>query len=219
MARLRWFLAIGGVLLALALVAAVLAVRGHQAAQDRTREVQRQALASAAQAASFRGEPEQALALALAAIDKDPAHPPDEVTAIVYQGATRRRFSGHTDAVTSVAFSPDGKTALSTSADQTLRLWNVATGQPIRTFQGHTDFVTSVAFSPDGKTALSASEDTTLRLWPVGTLADQIAFVRANRYVPALSCAQRAQYGVEPLCPAADAAATATAPAPATLTP
>ena len=65
----------------------------------------------------------------------------------------------------SVAFSPDGKQALSGSDDNTLRLWKVNTGKNIRTFSGHSDWVWSVAFSPDGNYALSGSFDKTLRLW------------------------------------------------------
>ena len=80
-----------------------------------------------------------------------------------------RRFTGHTDGVTSVAISPDGRYALSGSRDKTLRLWEVATGKEIRQFTGHTGGVWSVAFSPDGRYALSGSEDKTLRLWEVAT--------------------------------------------------
>ena len=78
-------------------------------------------------------------------------------------------FSGHTLFVMSVAFSADGKLALSGSLDKTLKLWDVATGRELRTFKGHTDLVHSVAFSPDRKLALSGSRDTTLKLWDVAT--------------------------------------------------
>ena len=76
---------------------------------------------------------------------------------------------GHALYVNSVAFSPDGKFALSGSFDNTMRLWNVATGKEMRCFSGHTAVVASVAFSPDGRYALSGSWDKTLRLWDVKT--------------------------------------------------
>jgi len=76
---------------------------------------------------------------------------------------------GHSGQVASVAFSPDGKAALSGSYDKTLRLWDLATGREIRKFEGHSGGVTSVAFSPDGKAALSGSYDQTLRLWDLVT--------------------------------------------------
>ena len=57
----------------------------------------------------------------------------------------------------SVAFSPDGTRLLSGSADKTLKLWDVATGQSVRTFEGHSGWsVDSVAFSPDGTRIVSA---------------------------------------------------------------
>ena len=78
-------------------------------------------------------------------------------------------LKGHTRSVLSTAFSPDGQILASGSADDTIRLWNVNTGELIETFEGHTDVVSSVAFSPDGQTLASGSWDETIRLWNVNT--------------------------------------------------
>src|SRR5262249_42012947 len=73
----------------------------------------------------------------------------------------RDTLKGHTDAVWSVAFSPDGKTlALGgglAGQPGEIQLWDVATGKEQATLKGHTDGVNCVAFSPDGKTLASAS--------------------------------------------------------------
>ena len=55
---------------------------------------------------------------------------------------------GHSEAVNSVVFSPDGRFILTGSNDRTARLWDVASGGEIGRFEGHARFVTSVAFSP-----------------------------------------------------------------------
>ena len=92
-----------------------------------------------------------------------------------------RTFAGHTSFVVSVAFAPDGRTALSGSWDTTLKLWDTgsgsgagsATGRELITFTGHTEPVGLVAFAPDGRTALSGGgsimrgKDFSLRLWDV----------------------------------------------------
>ncbi len=77
------------------------------------------------------------------------------------------RSLGHTDSVTSVAWSPDGKQALSGANDHTVRLWEVTGSRCLRVFEGHTSSVLSVAWSPDGKQALSGAKDHTVRLWEV----------------------------------------------------
>ncbi len=75
--------------------------------------------------------------------------------------------AGHTGAVTSVAFSPDGEYALTASDDKTLRLWDISTGREIRVFKGIKDYITSVAISQDGKYALTGSDDKIIRLWDI----------------------------------------------------
>ncbi|KAF8583889.1 WD40 repeat-like protein, partial [Ramaria rubella] len=72
---------------------------------------------------------------------------------------------GHTAAVSSVVFSPDGTCIASGSYDKTIRLWDAASGMHLNTLTGHSDWVLSVAFSPNGVYIVSGSEDETLRLW------------------------------------------------------
>lgn len=58
---------------------------------------------------------------------------------------------GHTSVVTSVSFSPDGTRIATGSRDNTVRLWDATTGQPVgEPLLGHTNYVSSVSFSPDG---------------------------------------------------------------------
>src|SRR5262249_47382318 len=53
--------------------------------------------------------------------------------------------------------------------DNTLKLWDAASGALLRTFKGHSSWVRSVAFSPDGGRVLSGSFDGKVKLWDVAT--------------------------------------------------
>lgn len=99
---------------------------------------------------------------------------------------------GHTQAVLTVSFSPDGRSLATGDADGNVFLWNVANrkalGGPLR---GHTGAVWSVAFSPDGKMLATGSEDKSVILWdvesrkPVGTpLKGDMAGIRSVVFAP-----------------------------------
>jgi LPXTG-site transpeptidase (sortase) family protein len=80
--------------------------------------------------------------------------------------ASLQVFTGPLDAV---AFSPDGSLLVSGGRDNTIRLWNAATGELLRSTEGHVDWVTSVAFSPDGTFLVSGSRDNTVRQFDANT--------------------------------------------------
>jgi serine/threonine protein kinase/WD40 repeat protein len=114
----------------------------------------------------------------------------------VTTGRMVKEFEGHKAPINCVAFSPDGRFALSGSGDFeedplkrvtpknaidcTVRLWDTATGKEFGRFEGHETPVRSVAFSTDGRRILSCSGDKsysrwrikgdcTVRLWDVET--------------------------------------------------
>ena len=84
-------------------------------------------------------------------------------------GSSISALSGHTNVVSSLAFSLDGTLLVSGSKDKTVKLWDVQTGGDIKTFSGHGSAVSSVSISPDCAAIASGSRDGTLYLWDVRT--------------------------------------------------
>lgn len=78
-------------------------------------------------------------------------------------------LNAHKGAVAGLAFSPDGRTLASGSADKTIKVWDVAQGNILKAFAGHAEEIRSLAFSTDGHTLASSSNDETVKLWSLDT--------------------------------------------------
>lgn len=78
----------------------------------------------------------------------------------------------HSNAIQSIAFSPDGYRVVTGSWDNTvnLKVWDIPSGEIcLGPLTGHINWVNSVAFSPDGTFIASASDDKTIRIWDATT--------------------------------------------------
>jgi len=81
------------------------------------------------------------------------------------QDAQVLAFTGHSDHVDSVAFSPDGRRVVSGSRDKSARIWDASSGQQLLMLSGHTGGLNDAQFSPDGREVVTAAADRTARLW------------------------------------------------------
>ncbi|CAE6470522.1 unnamed protein product [Rhizoctonia solani] len=90
---------------------------------------------------------------------------------------------GHTDEITSIGFSLDGKRVATGSRDWTVRIWDVKTGNSIGgPLLGHSAEVTSIAFSPDGLCIVSSADDGTVLIWDASARSslDNPSTIQAN---------------------------------------
>ena len=58
---------------------------------------------------------------------------------------------------------------ISGSRDDTIKIWDLGTGQEKFTLKGHRGWVTAIALTPDGKTVISGSRDDTIKIWDLVT--------------------------------------------------
>ncbi|MBN1562931.1 MAG: protein kinase [Anaerolineae bacterium] len=173
------------------------ALDARDAAERKAQEVRSLGLAQVAGRIPRDGDtPFEAITLAMESVllENPPAESQRTLTNVVWQPGALHRLTGHTDLLWSVAYSPDGSMIASTSSDQTIRIWDAETGQPIQVLNedknGHTNGIVAVNFSPDNTQVVTGSWDTNVVVW---NLADgTIAYTTADTTVSP----QQGVYGV-----------------------
>ena len=100
-------------------------------------------------------------------------------------------LQGHSGAVNTAQFSPDGQRIVTASDDKTARVWEARTGKLVAILSGHTGRVTNAQFSPVGaQRVLTVSEDKTARIWDAQTgkltttLQEKFGGITSARFSP-----------------------------------
>jgi WD40 repeat protein/transcriptional regulator with XRE-family HTH domain len=174
-------------LLALTSIAGVLANRNSaQAERERAIAVSRQLATQ-----SIALLPHNSELAALLSVQAYRTSPTDEAVDSLRTAVSQpiaRTLAGHTADVSVVAYSRDGGHLASAGYDQTVRVWDLGTGNS-RTLTGHSEAVYSLAYSPDSRHLATAGSDQTVQVWDLSTgksrtLIDDIGNVSAVVYSP-----------------------------------
>ena len=119
-------------------------------------------------------------------------------------GNELQRFSGHSDIVSRVVFSPDESQLLSGGLDRSIRLWDIASGDEVLNIESP-GAILNVAFAPDGLRAVSSSADAslgdvpddtvdrTIRVWDLTSGEEIQRFAPNSGYVRAIDFSPNGQ--------------------------
>jgi WD40 repeat protein len=186
-----WAAIIGG--LVLFVVAGIVAFtsfkHGALIKQEQAQLQEARAVSILARRATQSGDAMTRMLAMLAVLPKDPEdeRPISNAAASVLLDAwlhnhEKHDLLGHTDAIGSVAFSPDGRRVVTGSDDYTARVWDLAAPAPTPILlSGHQGPIRSAAFSPDGRQVVTGSQDGTARVWDVSTTPPQFVVLEGHR--------------------------------------
>jgi WD40 repeat protein/transcriptional regulator with XRE-family HTH domain len=149
--------------LALAVIAALVAgLFGYRANTSLTRSEAERLAAEANNLLLTQGDTNLIALLTIRSLNMHYTPTGDAVLAeVTTLGLPPRELRGHESDVWGADFSPDGKVLATGSSDNTIRLWDLATGETIRIISSDTNDVEVLAFSPDGKTIVAAGYSST----------------------------------------------------------
>ena len=103
-------------------------------------------------------------------------------------------LTGHVSSITAIAFSPDGETLASGSADRTVKVWNPNNGVLHCTLSGHSSLVDAIALTPDGQILVSGSWDHTIKIWNLQTGGLIHTLYKHSGWIKSLAISPDAQY-------------------------
>ena len=80
-----------------------------------------------------------------------------------------KTLEGHISLILSTAFHADNQRLVSSSEDETIKVWDINTGKCLKTLYGYTDWQLAIAFHPNGEILASGDNNATVRLWNIKT--------------------------------------------------